>query len=118
MNKIDVLLDTFPYSGTTTSCDALYMSRPIITMSKLHNHAHNVTSSILKHLNNLNPYLNIDKFITRNASEYIEQCLLITRNDCKFYHENIRESFIKLMSSEKFIMDYETVLLDLFINNC
>ena len=30
--KIDILLDTFPYCGTTTSCYALYNSVPIITL--------------------------------------------------------------------------------------
>ena len=40
-------LDTFPYAGTTTTCESLYMGVPCVTMAGSV-HAHNVGVSLLK----------------------------------------------------------------------
>lgn len=46
-NEIDILLDTFPYNGTTTTCDALFMGVPVITLVG-NTHISRVSYSILK----------------------------------------------------------------------
>lgn len=40
-------LDTFPYAGTTTTCESLYMGVPCVAM-RGSVHAHNVGVSLLK----------------------------------------------------------------------
>jgi len=47
--EIDILLDSFPYSGTTTTCEALLMNIPVVTLTG-NRQCSRVSASILKHL--------------------------------------------------------------------
>jgi predicted O-linked N-acetylglucosamine transferase (SPINDLY family) len=60
--RIDIALDTFPYNGTTTTCEALYMGVPVVG----HNgsvHAGRVGVSLLS-------AVGIPELIARDTSEY------------------------------------------------
>jgi protein O-GlcNAc transferase len=48
-NRIDISLDTFPYNGTTTTCESIWMGVPVIALSG-NTHASRVGLSLLTNL--------------------------------------------------------------------
>ena len=66
-NKVDIALDTFPYNGTTTTCEALWMGVPIITL-KGDRHAGRVGVSLLTRTE-------MTDFIADTIDEYIAKAI-------------------------------------------
>ncbi len=65
--RIDIALDTFPYTGTTTTCEALFMGVPVITLEG-DRCAARVSASILR-------ALDLGDLVARNAGAYIDAAL-------------------------------------------
>jgi protein O-GlcNAc transferase len=62
--KLDIALDTFPYNGTTTTCEALWMGVPVITLAG-RTHAGRVGCSLLT-------AVGLFECIAKDAKEYVE----------------------------------------------
>lgn len=72
-NDIDIALDTFPYNGTTTTCEALYMGVPVITL-KGETHSSRVGFSLLKNLGLE------DSCVADSIPDYLTKALNLSRS--------------------------------------
>lgn len=66
---IDIALDTFPYPGGGTTCDALYMGVPVITLGD-GSHGGNFGISLLKNIG-------LEACCAASSEEYIEKAVLL-----------------------------------------
>lgn len=107
-NDIDICLDTFPYSGTTTSCDAFLMSTPIITLGIPDRHVSNVTKSMLFNMG-------FPELYSKSLNEYIEKAIKLANDPDKiiYYKSNIRQKFIELMNKKQFSKEFDELMLSL-----
>ncbi|MCS5589627.1 MAG: tetratricopeptide repeat protein [Candidatus Thioglobus sp.] len=71
-DHVDIGLDPFPYNGTTTTCEALWMGVPVITMCG-DRHSSRVGASILTHVG-------LEKFIATDVDGYINMAIEYANN--------------------------------------
>ncbi len=62
-HEIDIVFDSFPYHGTTTTCEALYMGIPVVTLEG-RDHRSRVGVSLLNQVN-------LQSLIARTEEEYV-----------------------------------------------
>ena len=66
-NQIDIALDTFPYCGTTTTCEAFVMGVPTVSWVGTH-HASRVGNSLLSRIG-------LEIFTAHSAQEYVQKAV-------------------------------------------
>ena len=71
-NSVDIAFDTYPYNGTTTTCDSLWMGVPVISMVERH-HACRVGLSILTRLG-------LEFFAASTPNELVARATALAQN--------------------------------------
>ena len=109
-NEIDIALDTFPYHGTTTTCEALWMGAPVVTLTG-EVHAQRVSHSILKNIGS-------ETLITYSLDEYIERSIALAGNIAELNElrqavaQRLRESI--LCDARRFTQQFEHTITAAF----
>jgi predicted O-linked N-acetylglucosamine transferase (SPINDLY family) len=113
-NQVDIAVDTFPYSGTTTTCEALYMGVPVFSMydSEYYFHAQNVSCSILKNSG-------MDEYIVNNESELVNKIQAFFEKDDDYWNtlkSNTRSKFMNgsVCNKKQYMQNIEELLSDLY----
>ncbi len=70
---VDIALDTYPYNGTTTTCEALWMGVPVISLLGDKHHASRVGLSILTRVG-------LKFFAASTPSEYVAKAVALAQN--------------------------------------
>ena len=109
--KIDCALDTFPYTGVTTSFQSYLMGVPVLTMK-----GHNMNSRCGE---SINKNLELNEFIAENYDDYINKAnLLQDRKKLSKLRITLREKVLNspLFDTDKFTKNLSNIFIDLMKN--
>ena len=81
---VDIALDTFPYTGGTTTCEALYMGVPVITL-RGKTHGSRISASILT-------AADVAELVAATPMDYVKKAIQLSRRKdlIAAYHERLR----------------------------
>ncbi len=103
---IDICLDTYPYNGTTTTLEALWMGVPVITLTG-EDHRSRVGNSILCTISH-------EELIASSAQEYMNISIALANNiqSIMDYRQTLRPTLKSsaLMNGEKYSRKFEDLL--------
>lgn len=103
-HDVDIALDTFPYTGGITTCEALYMGVPVITLCG-DKYGSRFGYSLLKNAG-------LEEFIAVDEHSYIEKTILIAHDMdlLNALHKNLRQILNEsdLMNSDQYVGEVET----------
>ena len=112
--RIDIGLDTFPYNGTTTTCEAMWMGVPVITLCG-DRHAARVGNSLLHQVG-------LEELIAQTEDEYIEiaKQLVNDTGRLKELREGMRERMLNspLCDEEGFTRQLEQAYREMWAKWC
>ena len=113
-NNMDIALDTFPYTGGVTTCEALHMGVPVVSLYG-DRHGSRFGLSILKNVG-------LDELAVDSYDEYIKRAIMLANDwelltllrknlrlmmkrsplmDSKGYVREVEDAFIKILNDER-----------------
>ena len=101
-SRIDIALDTFPYPGGGTTCDALYMGVPVVTLAG-NSHHERFGLSILSNIG-------LENLCARTEEEYVDIAVGLARN--RTYLKELHASLRGRMEQSP-VMDQKLYMKDL-----
>lgn len=102
-NSVDYMIDSFPYSVVNMTAAALYMGCPVLTFYQPNaTQTSNASSSI-----NFN--CGLDKYVFKTTSSILKFKFRQFRDG--YNRKCIRKSFLNVMNKEKFMDNFEDILL-------
>jgi protein O-GlcNAc transferase len=113
-HKIDIALDTFPYNGTTTTCEAVWMGLPVITL-KGNTHASRVGISLLTNIG-------LPELVAGTRDEYVEIAVRLAADirGLKSLRERLRDMIKQspLMDAKLFTLNLEDCYRRMWEGSC
>ncbi len=101
--RADIALDTYPYHGTTTTCEALWMGVPVITLAG-DRHASRVGVSLLESVG-------AAELVARSDQEYVDKAVALARDPQRIvaWRGSLRSRILAspLADSARFTRDLE-----------
>ncbi len=113
-SRIDIGLDTFPYHGTTTTCEALWMGVPVITLEG-DTHASRVGVSLLSNAG-------LAEFIAHSAEEYVAKAVALAHDLTRLQslRHNLRTMLSRspLTDAKRFVQHLENAYRNMWHRYC
>lgn len=109
-HRLDIALDTFPYHGTTTTCEALWMGVPVVTLAG-NRHAGRVGVSLLTQLG-------LTELIAATPQEYVRLAVALAGDTERLarlragLRERMRHS--PLLDAQSFTRDLEAAYREMW----
>jgi protein O-GlcNAc transferase len=102
-NRVDIGLDTFPYNGTTTTCESMWMGVPVITLAG-NMHVSRVGVSLLSNVG-------LPELVAGTKDEYLSIAVNLAQDlqRLQFFRKNLREMMRRspLCNTKRFTADLE-----------
>jgi predicted O-linked N-acetylglucosamine transferase (SPINDLY family) len=115
-HQVDIALDSFPYNGTTTTCEATWMGVPVITLTgEVGVHRARVGTSLLT-------ALNLPELIAPTREKYIELAAQLANDRPRIleYHRTLRSRMAAspLCDSKTYAQNFEAALRQVWRQWC